>query len=146
MRLCSRITCICVRFLSSDFSVKISEDETTKNVAIKNQTKFSINRYRRKLPKVDASIFDSALSHTRRSEALEKRGENSVSTLVQIRLWTSFESPPVSVNKKLSRPWIFFDKYIILTDEIHCLILVVYKKLWNLDRWMGRMKNGISIS
>ena len=31
------------------------------------------NRYRRKCPKVDASIFDSAPSHTRRSDALEKR-------------------------------------------------------------------------
>ena len=102
--LCSRITCICVRFLSSDFSVKVSVDETTKNVAIKNQTKFSINRYRRKRPKVDASIFDSALSHTRRSEASEKREQNSVSTFGRFRLWTSFESPPVSVNKKLSRP------------------------------------------
>ena len=29
------------------------------------------NRYRRKRPKVDASIFDSALSHSRRSEASE---------------------------------------------------------------------------
>ena len=39
-----------------------------------------IIRYRRKRPKVDASIFHSALSHTRRSEASEKREENSVST------------------------------------------------------------------
>ena len=31
------------------------------------------NRYRRKRPKVDASIFDSALSHTRRSEASDKK-------------------------------------------------------------------------
>ena len=30
------------------------------------------NRYRRERPKVDASIFDSALSHTRRSDASEK--------------------------------------------------------------------------
>ena len=34
---------------------------------------FELNRYRRKRPKVDASIFDSALSHTRRSDASEKR-------------------------------------------------------------------------
>ena len=34
---------------------------------------FHINRYRRKRPKVDASIFDSALSHTRRSDASEKK-------------------------------------------------------------------------
>ena len=32
-----------------------------------------VNRNRRRRPKVDASIFDSALSHTRRSEASEKK-------------------------------------------------------------------------
>ena len=59
-----------------------------------------LNRYRRKRPKVDASIFDSALSHTRRSDASEKREENSVSTFGRFRLWTSFESSPVSVKCK----------------------------------------------
>ena len=44
-------------------------------------------------------IFDSALSHTRRSDALEKKEENSVSTFGRFRLWTSFESSPVSVKK-----------------------------------------------
>ena len=39
--------------------------------------------------------FDSALSHTRRLDAAEK---NSLHTLDQIRLWTSFESSPVSVK------------------------------------------------
>ena len=37
--------------------------------------------HRRNRPKVDASIFDSALSHTRRSDASEKREENSVVAL-----------------------------------------------------------------
>ena len=37
---------------------------------------------------------DSALSHTRRSVAAEKKEENSLHTLAQIRLWTSFESSP----------------------------------------------------
>ena len=32
-----------------------------------------VNRYRRKRPKVDASIFDSALSHIRRSDASKKK-------------------------------------------------------------------------
>ena len=41
-------------------------------------------------------IFDSALSHTRRSDAVEIR----VDTLAQIRLRTSFESSPVSVNSQ----------------------------------------------
>ena len=57
-----------------------------------------VNRYRRKRPKVDASIFDSALSHTRRSDASKKREENSASTLGRSRLWTSFEPRPVSVK------------------------------------------------
>ena len=35
--------------------------------------KFIFNRYTRKRPKVDASIFDSALSHTRRSAASQKK-------------------------------------------------------------------------
>ena len=34
--------------------------------------KFHLNRYRRKRPKVDASIFDSTLSHTRRWDASKK--------------------------------------------------------------------------
>ena len=57
-----------------------------------------VNRYRRKRPKVDASIFDSALSHTRRSKALEKKEENRLSTFGRFRLWTSFESSPVWVK------------------------------------------------
>ena len=59
-----------------------------------------VNRHRRKSPKVDASIFDSALSHTRRSNASKKREENSVSTFERFRLWTSFEFSLVSVNLK----------------------------------------------
>ena len=59
-----------------------------------------VNRNRRKRPKVDASIFDSLLSHTRRSDLSEKREENSVSTYGRNRLWTSFESSPASVNSQ----------------------------------------------
>ena len=62
------------------------------------------NRYRRKRPKVDASIFDSALSHTRRSDASEKK-EILAFTLVQIRLLTSFESSHVSVNRKSGKAY-----------------------------------------
>ena len=39
------------------------------------------NRYRRKRSKVNASTFDSALSHTRRSDTSEKREKNSVVAL-----------------------------------------------------------------
>ena len=64
--------------------------------------KFLFDRYRRKRPKVDVRIFDSVLSHTRRSDASEKRRrkseENSVSTFGRFRLCTSFESSPVSVK------------------------------------------------
>ena len=62
----------------------------------------NVNRYKRKRPKVDASIFDSALSHTRRSYESQKREENSVSTFGRFRLWTSFEFSPVSVNNQIN--------------------------------------------
>ena len=61
-------------------------------------TQNDLNRYRRKRSKLDASILDAALSHTRRSDASEKREENSVSTFGRFRQWTSFESSPESVN------------------------------------------------
>ena len=51
---------------------------------------------------MNGSIFDSALSHTRRSDASEKREEISVSTFERFRLSSSFESPPVSVNTKMN--------------------------------------------
>ena len=35
--------------------------------------KKNLNRYRQKRPKLDASIFDPALSHTRRSDVSEKK-------------------------------------------------------------------------
>ena len=64
-----------------------------------------ITRYRRKRPKVDASIFDSALTVilVARSPSLgrvRKREENSASTFGRFRLWTSFDSSPVSVKAK----------------------------------------------
>ena len=48
-------------------------------------------------------FFDSALSHTRRSDTSEKREEISVSTFGRFRLCTSFESSSVSVNFQLKR-------------------------------------------
>ena len=51
---------------------------------------------------------------TRRSDASEKREENSASTFGQIRLWTSFESSPVSV--KTSFWWAFFSNLKSLKD------------------------------
>ena len=57
-----------------------------------------INRYRRIRPKVDAKIFDSALSHTRRSDASEKKKKMLASTFERFRLLTSFESSLVSVK------------------------------------------------
>ena len=68
------------------------------NKVIIHQLIIFINRYRRKRPKVDASIFDSVLSHTHRSDASEKKEENSVTTFGRFRMWTSLESSPVSVK------------------------------------------------
>ena len=67
-------------FLRNEFT-KIFEDLFTKTLfkkktQIYDQTwnlKLKLNRYRQKCPKVDASIFDSALSHTRRSDASDKK-------------------------------------------------------------------------
>ena len=42
------------------------------------------NRYKRKSPKVDASIFDSALSHTRRSDASEKKEKKIACPLLDV--------------------------------------------------------------
>ena len=49
---------------------------------------WKFNRYKRIYTKEDASIFDWALSHTRRSHAAEKKEKKILaSILVQIRLW-----------------------------------------------------------
>ena len=57
------------------------------------------NRYRRKRPKVDASIFDSALSHTRRSNASGKKEENSVVALRSLlNVSVKFKFKMVSFN------------------------------------------------
>ena len=55
-----------------------------------------LNRYRRKRRKMDASSFDSALSHTRRLGPVGKKEKNSVSTFGRFRLWTSLDFSPVS--------------------------------------------------
>ena len=48
---------------------------------------------------MDASIFDPVLSHTRRSDASEKKRRKILaSTFGRFRLWTSFESSRVSVK------------------------------------------------
>ena len=51
----------------------IVRDHLKLQVRLSSYFSLNFNRYRRKRPKVDASIFDSALSHTRRSDASEKR-------------------------------------------------------------------------
>ena len=45
---------------------------TINNITLIVQYHWNLNRYRRERPKVDASIFDSALSQSHRSDALEK--------------------------------------------------------------------------
>ena len=65
-------------------TIKFDDTETCKGIKLL-YTNYNLNRYKRKRPKVDASIFDSALSHTRRSDASEKREENSVSSPVSVK-------------------------------------------------------------
>ena len=74
---------------------------------------------------MDASIFDSALSHTRRSDASEKKEENSVSTFGRFRLWTSLESSLVSVrteNKFLKNVFRFFQA-LLLSSVVYVLVM-----------------------
>ena len=52
-----------------------------------------LNGYRRKGPKVDASIFDSALSHTRRSEASEKKEKKIACPLLDVFACGQVSSP-----------------------------------------------------
>ena len=59
--------------------------------------KFYFNRHRPKLSKVNASIFDLALSHTRRSDSSEKREENSV--VVVRSLFNVFACEQVSSSR-----------------------------------------------
>ena len=89
--------------LSKLFGLSRNENGRVENSIEKPKRKIlqniRINRNWRKRPKVDASFFDSALSHTRRSDASEKkREENSVSTFGRFRPWTTLESSLVSVN------------------------------------------------
>ena len=53
-------------------TIKFDDTETCKGIKLL-YTNYNLNRYKRKRPKVDASIFDSALSHTCRSDAAKKR-------------------------------------------------------------------------
>ena len=53
----------------------------------------NVNRYRRKRPKVDASIFDYALSHTRRSEASEKKEKKIACPLLDVFAYGQVSSP-----------------------------------------------------
>ena len=94
--------CLAMNKLRSELTDEYLTIEYFPNLARFDFLFYSVNRYRRKRPKVDASLFDSAQGHTRRRDASEKkREENSVSTFGRFRLWTSFESSPVSVKAEL---------------------------------------------
>ena len=115
-RTLAELLCTIVKFLQSkqDFStaavgkplscynptasVWMHESSNWSKIKVQSAYFWPFIRYRRKRPKVDANIFDSALSHTRHSDASEEKEKNSVSTFGRFRLWTSFESSPVSVN------------------------------------------------
>ena len=57
-----------------------------------------VNQYRRQHPKVDASIFDSALSHTRRSDTSEKK-KKIARPLLDVFAFGQFSSPRLYQNK-----------------------------------------------
>ena len=69
----------------------INKNRVRFRVRFRLKLRVRFNRYRRKSPKVEASIFDSALSHTRRSDASKKRRKILASTFGRFRVGTSFE-------------------------------------------------------
>ena len=66
-----------------------------------------LNRYRRKRPKVDASIFDSALTHTRRSDA-SKKEKNIACPLLDVFTCGKVSSPRLYRLKDSGDPEGFF--------------------------------------
>ena len=89
---------------------------------------------------MDASIFDSALSHTRRSNASEKREENSVSTFERFRLWISFESSPVSVNEYFELKDLKTKIFILKRAPISSIIVQIRKKLTKSRQFLLHLK------
>ena len=85
-------------FVYPSTSDNIGAEKLKNNFFCSKYSRTFFDRYGRERSKVNASFFDSALSHTRRSDASEKRKENSVSTFGHFRLSTSLESSPVSVK------------------------------------------------
>ena len=73
-----------IKRIKNSFSFLVSMHVTTKILTTiakfekrPNNDRKCFNRYRRVCTKMDATIFDSALSHTRRSDASEKKEENT---------------------------------------------------------------------
>ena len=84
---------------------------------------------------MDASISDSVLSHTRRLDASEKREENSVPTFGRFRLWTSFESSPVSVERMNLKKQMQMIKFIcpLLKSHLNQIFFEAIKSsIWKL--------------
>ena len=63
------------------------------DLAVQGEGYFSFNRNRRKRPKVDASICDSALSHTRRPDASEKKEKKIACPLLVVFACGQVSSP-----------------------------------------------------
>ena len=72
---------------------------------------------------MDARIFDSAMSHTRLLDAFEKKRRKSVSICGRFRLWTSFESSPVTV--KIGQMLTIRCLFRSVVNSVTCLYRVV---------------------
>ena len=80
---------------AGDIQSQMLEEKLEVNeAAVIGKPKYTFNRYRRKRPKVDASIFDSVLSHPRRSDPLEKK-EKKIA-------WTFWPNSPVGKFRLLA--------------------------------------------
>ena len=74
---------ICVKF-EILFPGATFGPKSLSGVNVSHSAGISINRYRRKRPKVDESIFDSALSHSRRSDASGKKEKKIACPLLDV--------------------------------------------------------------
>ena len=64
-------------------------------IAENNEQILRFNRYRRKRSKENASIFDSALSHTRRSDSSEKNEKKIACPLLHVFACGQVSRPPI---------------------------------------------------
>ena len=100
-----------------------------------------LNRYRRRRPKVDASISDSALSHNRRSDASEKKEKKIACPLLDVfacgqvpsprlyRLKMFFDSEILHIKCNFNSELIYFNDMYLTYFSCKCLETMITQKI-----------------